>query len=43
MYPVAGYGTGGADTSVLLSLSFVEQFILFTNLDNQAITKYEYL
>ena len=34
MYPIAGYGTGAADTLVLLSLSFVQQFILFLSLDN---------
>jgi hypothetical protein len=28
MYPVAGYGTGDADTSVILSLSFVQQFMV---------------
>jgi len=34
MYRTAGYGTGGVDTAVLLSSSFVQQFILFLSLVN---------
>jgi hypothetical protein len=47
MYPIAGYGTcygtGGADTSVLLSLLFVQHFVLFLSSDNYAFTKFEYV